>query len=288
MNDAREVSRFKLGCGNWKALPGSGVTLDAILAVATGWGETLKGVEKPWLCWNVDADWNVIQQRLVRHVGWTPVVGFDPRVGVPPLEPGAICIDFNRELQLPTMWMHFPLELIFLMCDRLAYWHADFLMRFDKIERMARQFEQLRDGEMAAVYAAQRRQYVRPTQKRYWELLGCSTRAASRSQFEQGCGWWMKFCDHPSNNFTKRLWRRAYYWDTGVGIRYWHKHCGGRVQLIPVDEIGEGHFTSIGRKDYQRRSPNNYQRNLSLELSLNNDLAVACKQLGIDRLLDTH
>lgn len=285
MHDDREISRFKLGTGNWKALPDSGVTLDEILAAAKEWGETLKGVEKPWLCWNVDPHWNVIQQRLVQHVGWTPVVGFDPRIGAPPLEPGALCIDFNRRFGLPTMYMHFPMEFIFLMCDRLAFWHSDFLMRLDKIEGIARRFEDLADGEMAAVRPGQRRTLLQPTRRRYWELLGCSTRAASRSQFEQGCGWWMKFSDHPSNGPVQRLWRGIYYWDHGVGIRYWHKHCGGRVQPIPEREVDEGHFTGIGRKDYQRLSPNNYERNMSLELSLNNDLAAACEKLGIGRLL---
>jgi hypothetical protein len=289
MSDSRKIQRFKLGNGNWAALPGSGVTLDDILGVAAGWSEALKGIEKPWLCWNVDSNWNVVQQRLVRRVGWTPVVGFDPRVGAPPLERGAICIDFNSELRLPTMWMHFPLEFIFLMCDRLAFWHADFLMRFEKLERYARQFANLSDGEMAAVEPAQGwRTLLRPAQKRYWEVLGCSTRTASRSQFEHGCGWWMKFSDHPSNSVADRQLRSAYYWDCGVGIRYWHKHCGGKVVLIPEAEIQEGHFTGIGRSNYQRRSPKNYERNLSLELSLNNDLAAACAKLGISKMLNAN
>lgn len=286
MKDIRQISRFKLGCGNWEGFRASGVALEHIYAAAEHWSSLLKGVDRPWLCWNVDPDWNVVQQRLVQHVGWTPVVGFDPRVGRPPLEPGAICIDFNQDLCLPTMWMHFPLEFMFLICDRLAYWHADFLMRFENIERFSVQFAQLADGEMFAVRPVSRwGTFLRPTHRRYWEVLGCSTRGASRSQFEQGCGWWVKFSDHPSNGIAKRMWRRMYYWDTGVGIRYWHKHCGGSVHLIPAEEIEEGHFTGIGRKDYKRRSPTNYERNLSLELSLNNDLSDACRKLGISSLL---
>lgn len=199
---------------------------------AKRWAEALEGVERQWLCWNVDPAWCVVQQKLVREVGWTPIVGFDPRVGPPPLIEGAVCIDFNAEFQLPTMWMHSPLEFIFLFCERLAFWHSALLVRRPVMRKLATQFAALPDG--AAVAAAPHEgnlAFLYPKQRRYWELIGCTTRGASRSQFEHGCGWWLDFWEHPSNTLEMRDERSRY--ESGTGIRYWHQKCGGDVRLIP-------------------------------------------------------
>src|ERR1043166_1209518 len=85
-----------IGTGNWS---GFTIGLEPVYAAAAEWKVWLAGVKKPWLCWNVHPRWSVVQQRLVKHFGWTPVVGFDPRVGPPPLEPGAILIDFNERFR---------------------------------------------------------------------------------------------------------------------------------------------------------------------------------------------
>ena len=258
-----------------------------VLEEAKRWECQLAGIELPWLCWNVDSDWCVIQQRLVREVGWTPVVGFDPRVGPPPLVSGAVLIDFNERFRLPTMWMHFPLEFIFLMCDRLAFWHADCLIRIEKMQRIAAMFAAMPDGEAAAVMPLEGwRDRFRSQFQRYWEVVGCNTRGASRSQFENGCGWWMNFAHHPSNSAQERRRReRRFYWDSGAGVRFWHNHCGGKVHLLPEREIEEGHFSAVRMGNYTRVTPKNFKRDLSRELSLNTDLARACCALGLDRLL---
>lgn len=281
-----EDFRYTVGNGNWEFFEQSGLTLEEIGAAAEEWAAALQGVERPWLCWNVDADWCIVQQRLVRSIGWTPVVGTDPRVPHPTIEAGSIFIDFNRRLRLPTMWMHFPLEFIHLFTDRLAFWHADCLLRFEKMAAMGRMFEALPDGSTAAVAPTESlhtRLFGR--QRRYWEVIGCTTRGASASAFAHGCSWWTKFSHHPSNSPEERARRSKYYWDCGAGIRYWHLHCGGKVELIPEAHIAEGHFTGIGRKDYVRASPKDHRRNLSAELSLNNDLKVCCEKLGIASLL---
>src|SRR5947209_5182610 len=109
----------RCGTGNWGASPPS---LGEMFAAAKDWADALRGIERPWLCWNVDPDWCLVQQKLVLEVGWTPIVGSDSG-NPPPLLPGAVYVDFNRRLRLPAMWMHFPLELAFLFCDRLAFWH---------------------------------------------------------------------------------------------------------------------------------------------------------------------
>jgi hypothetical protein len=278
---------YRLGTGNWKAVRDLKVPPEMLLAEADRWAGSLSGVQKPWLCWNVDKDWCLLQQRLVRSVGWTPIVGFDPRVGPPPVEPGAILIDFNATLRLPTMWMHFPMEFIFRFCDRLAYWHADCLIRPEKMRRYAEMFANLRDGEMAAVKPRESWGVrLSRTRRRYWEVLGCSTRGASRSQFENGCGWWMNFPAHPSTPPAERSLRQKYDWECGVGIWFWNHKCHGTLRAIPEGEIAEGHFTSIGRKDYKRASPKNSLRDLSRELALNNDLVAACKKLELSHLVE--
>src|SRR5450432_405277 len=96
---------------------------------------------------------------------------------------------------------------------------------------------------------------------------------------------WMNFPSHPSTPASERAARQKYHWECGVGIRYWGQKCGGTIHSIPESEIEEGHFTSIGRKDYKRASPKNSLRDLSRELSLNNDLVEACEKLGISDLL---
>jgi hypothetical protein len=287
--DPAERVRYAAGIGSWLGVHEAKLPIGVLLREASRWGERLEGIEKPWLCWNVDSDWCVVQQRLVRSVGWTPIVGFDPRVGPPPVEPGAVLIDFNEKLRLPTMWMHFPMEFIFRFCNRLAFWHADCLIREEKMRRYAEMFANLRDGEMAAVKLRKRlRTLLSPrTSRRYWEVLGCSTRGASRSQFENGCGWWIHWAWHAQGISRKERGTRLenYYWDSGGGIWFWEKQCHGKVQAIPEGEIAEGHFTGIGRKNYKRASPQNELRDLSKELSLNTDLREACVKLGIERFL---
>ena len=270
------------GNGHWEAFTQLGIEISEIERAASCWATQLVGVEKAWLCWNVEPAWCLIQQKLVREVGWTPVVGFDPRVGPPPLIDGAICIDFNAQFKLPTMWMHFPMEFIFLFCERMAFWHSDLLIRRDTMAKLAGLFAGLPDG--AAVSVAPKEgnlAFLYPKQRRYWELVGCSTRGASRSQFENGCGWWMDFWQHPSNTEKTKAERIGFYYDHGTGVRYWHRHCKGDMRLIPEKLVAEGHCTRIGKKDYKTISPNDSRRNLALDLPANFDLQLICKKLGL-------
>jgi hypothetical protein len=278
--------KYILGTGHWEAFRELKVQMEDIYTAAQKWAAALDDVKLPWLCWNVDHDWCLVQQKLIREVGWTPVVGFDPRVGPPPLIDGAICIDFNESFGLPTMWLHFPLEFIFLFCDRMAFWHADLIMRREKMQAVAKKFADLPDGTAAAVVPKEGRLAIfSPKRRRYWEVLGCSTRGSSREQFAKGCGWWMNFWMHPSTSNDMAVKRQGYYYDTGTGIRFWHKKCGGKMLLIPESYICEGHCTRIGRQNYIEASPNNFKRELSKELSLNNDLHEVCNRLGVGDLI---
>ncbi|RVT90234.1 hypothetical protein [Sphingomonas crocodyli] len=281
-----EDFRFSLGNGNWEYFARTGVSLDDIYASTADWAAALEGVDRPWLCWNVNPDWNLVQQRMVKSVGWTPVVGFDPRVGPPPVEPGSILIDFNARLKLPTMWMPFPMEFVHRFAPRMAFWHADLLIPEQKMRRIAVMFEALPDGHViAAKPDTGIRDVFNAKGRRYWDLVGCTTRAASQDAFDKGAGWWMSFANHPSNSPEQRKRRAAYFWDTGTGIHYWHKQLGGQVSTIPEAYVKDGHFTGIGQKQYHRVSPRNHKRDLTRELSLNYHLVDCCRQLGLEEYL---
>lgn len=280
-----DQTKYRIGVGNWSAFD---LEMEVIRKAAERWQGELRGVERPWICWNVDPDWCLVQQRLVTEVGWTPVIGGDPRASKPQLVKGAVLIDFNSDFHFPTMWMHFPLEFTFLFADRLAFWHSDLLVRLEKLREIAAIFASLPDGSMAATQPRRRiSQIFKKKDLRYWELIGCTTRGASRSQFENGCGWWMNFAAHPncSSNEERRR-RQALFWDHGVGIRYWAKNCGGKVVTLKEQLIAEGHCTRIGNSRYQRLSPDNATRLLPNELRHNFDLAQVCHALGLERLLE--
>ncbi|MEF7616861.1 hypothetical protein V4F39_23305 [Aquincola sp. MAHUQ-54] len=284
-----ERERMSAGIGNWEGFNASPFTYHDILSVAREWESQLAGVERPWLCWNVDAEWSLLQQRMVLEVGWTPVVGFDPRVGPPPLLPGAVLIDFNRHFGFGTMYPHFPLDFAFAWCERLAFWHADLLMPIEQMQAYARRFETLEDGAMITVEPrpSMRQRLQQPHTLRYWELLGCVTRGASRSNFDLGCGWWLCFYLHPNcPGDEERKRRTTMYWDCGVGIRYWHKALGGKLMAIPEAEVDEGHYTRMRRKNYIAASVDDWRRDLSKELSANFKLSDICSGFGLKPLYE--
>jgi len=269
--------------GNWSACV---IPVSQLLAQAERWRAALAGITHPWLCWNIDPDWCVLQQRLVQAVGWTAVVGFDPRIGAPPLEPGAVLVDFNAGLELPTMYPHFPIEFMFAFCYRIAFWHSDLLVRLPVMRNIATQFRQLKDGEIAAVpNRGGIRGLLRPWSHRYWELIACTTRGASRDQFEFGAGWWYNFCAHANFRGKKTLLGQPYYWDHGTGIMYWSRNRKRHVHEVSESLVAEGHFTSIGKRNYVRTSPNSHMRNLNTDLRANYDLGNCARQLGLEELL---
>lgn len=284
-----EKVRMYAGIGNWGGFNASPFTYHDILTVSKDWATALARVERPWLCWNVDPDWCLLQQRMVLEVGWTPVVGYDPRVGPPPVLPGAVLIDFNADFQFGTMYPHFPLDYAFAYADRLAFWHADLLMPIQQLKAYASRFEGLSDGQMIAVEPrfSVRHRILDANSMRYWELLGCTTRGASRSNFDEGCGWWQSFYLHPNCPSLQEFKKRSVlYWDCGVGIRYWHKQLGGHLVAIPEYEIAAGHFTRMRRKNYIAASVDNWSRDLSKELSVNFPLRSVCKEFGLECLYD--
>lgn len=269
------------GTGHWRFWDRP---MDEVRAAAASWAAAVKGIDRPWLCWNMNDRWCLLQQKLVAEVGWTPVVGWDPNCGGPPsqLVPGAVAIDFNAHLKLQVLYQHVPLEFVFLWADRLAFWHADVLMPRAKMKAAAQRFERLADGEMAAVLTyGGLRNIVRPKFHRYWEVLGCTTRGASQDQFDKACGWWRGFQHHPNApaDPTERERRNRFYDDHGCGVRYWQRFGGGRVQSVGERWIAKEHFSVITVKDYQRAGSK------SEEMDINFDLPAIAARLGIADLL---
>ena len=284
MSQGRTGDASQRGKGNWAEFAHP---LETIYEAAKEWESSLAGVERPWLCWNVSDRWCLLQQRLIQQIGWTPVVGFDPRCGPPQtVLPGSVVIDFNARFGFEIMFPHFPLEFAFLFTERLAFWHSDLLCRLDVMHKLKDIFNQLPDGSMAAVRdLGSRRHFYRFRHHRYWELVGCTTRGAGKSQFEHGSGWWRNFQFHPNCKDEKERRRRAkYYYDHGVNIMYWKRNYGGRVIEIPHKLVEEGHCTSINKRNYKWAQPNG-QRNQPAELDRNFDLEQVAAGLGIAHLL---
>lgn len=285
-----EVELSHVGQGNWRAFRALGVSLPDVMAVARSWSSVFAGIERPWLCWSVNDEWSIVQQRLALSVGWTPVVGFDPRSGAPQQSAkGAIVIDFNHDLCLPVLYPHFLLEFAFLFCDRLAFWHSDLLVGEERMRATAATFQALKDGQTAAVRFPQNlKSLFSRKQQRYWELVGCTTRAASRGQFEAGCGWWMDFWAHPNQPDGERV-KATRYWDHGSGILYWREHEGGKCVLLNERDFRNGHFTKIGNSNYKRfreaDSLSDARRSMAFEIRENFDLAQACRALGLQKYL---
>ncbi len=225
-----EYRRMHSGTGDWEAW---GAELGRIAAAVTDWRCQLRGIEKPWLCWNVSDRLCRIQQRLVLEFGWTPVVDGDPLAGAPTLLPGAIRFDCNRLLDLPTMWMWFPVEFVHRFTSKLAFWHSDLIVSRRDMDCLVKTFDRLDDGETAAYMP----------RVRWWSkaapcpgLAACATRGGSKDQWDHGCGWWRWFAKHP--NFQGNYQHRGDNWDHGYGIRYWAKHYGGVIRKVSVDERG--------------------------------------------------
>jgi len=274
------------GTGNWRAFNQAYQSLDPVYRAAEHWRDAVGDLNNLWLCWNVNSQWCLLQQKLVREIGWTPVVGWDPSCGSGSPDmviPEAIVIDFNDSLQLPAMFMHFPLEFAFLWSNRLAFWHSDFLLSRQQMAWATGLFESLQDGEMAAVFSyGGMRNLFRSHLHRYFELLGCTTRSASRDQFEKGCGWWRLF-DHHVNTPAdprERLARHKVCWEHGMGIRYWEKHYGGVVHTISERKVASSHFSVNTVKNYQKG------KDKSDEMELNFDLGAITRNLDIYDLLE--
>lgn len=131
-------TEYRRGMGSWEIW---GDDVEPIFRSAEKWTNAFVRVPLPWLCWNVDSDWCFLQQRLFKNACWTPVAGFDPRVGwLEHVVPGAVVVDFNADLQLPVMYPHFPLEFAFLFVDRIAFLHSDLLLPEPKTREMAKLF----------------------------------------------------------------------------------------------------------------------------------------------------
>lgn len=292
-NELRLRNRF--GNANWRAFQAlklqydnTNINVERLLKLAENWKKELDGIEYPWLVWSVDDDWSYIQQKLVSSVGWTPIVGYNPRTGIPKkLIKESILLDFNKNLNLPILYMHFPIDFIFKFCPRLAFWHSDLLIRPEKMGYLSDLFMSLPDGEIAMTNTTKiknkilQKLFFRPV--RLFELAGCITNSASRNIYEHGCSIWQGWAFHPNcpneNEFNIRVNK---YWDHGSGILYWQKRYGGKVHIIEESYLDEGHFSRTSKNDFKVISPNNESRNTGQDLKQNYNVYDLARSLGID------
>jgi hypothetical protein len=285
MSWALSASEGIIGTGNWRVFPKT--LLPLVFDAAADWRADLEGVEKPWLCWCIEEDWCLVQQKLVAAAGWTPVVGTDGSVGVPRLIKEAVLVDFNRRLQLPTMWMHFPLEFAFCFSRRMAFWHSDVLPPVPLMCRIGNEFESITDGQFIGV----RREKVGIGQlvkrlikrkplfyRRWFEVIGCTTAGASASQFENGCGWWR----YPQLHPNARDWvQSAYPREHGVGIWFWEQHCKGQARELSI-EIDAYHYSTNKQRYIRRRgSDGRIEDSKRAELQRSFSLDGIVKDLGL-------
>ena len=250
----RKWPHERSGIGTWARFPNDRV--GEIYEAARSWKRSLAGIERPWLVWCTDEDWCLVQQQLVVGAGWTPVVGSDGTCPRPRLVDNAVFVEFNRELQLPVMWMHFPLEWVHLFCDRLAFWHSDLLPPKSVMKQIAEQFDSIRPNELIGVrddpsLGRMIRRFVRGPRRwsyinarRWFELIGCTTAGACESQFRSGCGWWRLPQFHP--NCTDRVRNANPHSEHGNGIWFWEKYFGGLTRELSVD-VNPYHYNDQNR-----------------------------------------
>ena len=271
----------RVGAGNWDAFPFE--RLPEIHRAAEQWAKNLKGIEKPWLCWCISNQWCVLQQRLVQYVGWTPVVGHDTNIENPTILPGSMCVNFNEGLNLPRLLMYFVLEWIFLFTDRLAFWHADFLLSKRDMTRAAKCFEDLGQGELAMPWSSTRPimrslARFRPINNlnRIFEVIGCNTREASLQQYKEGLGFWRHVEKHPNNT---SLTDDFPYWEHSVGVSLWARRHPEKHKLPGVD-TKTGHANSWRVPGLRETTPKQQL------LEQYESIRVYAKKLGIEDLLD--
>ncbi len=282
MSDER--AQFLFGRGGWPAFHRIDYDIENLFKAAEQWQKDLEGLDKAWLVWNAHDDWCVVQQKMIERAGWTPLVGCDPRIGKPSsLSKNAIFYDFNKTLQLPFLHPIFVLEFVFLFIDKLAFWHSDLLLPDEKMLKLAQTFDQLQDGQTCAVKHWHRKRFWRKPQ-RAWELVGCTTRSASKHQFEVGAGWWSNIHAHINcQSEAEAMFRKEKVnWDHGAGIKYWKDKYKGDLKYIPLEYVEKGHFSPTSHPNLFVRKKHDIGRNLQEQLDSQSGVELACEKVGID------
>lgn len=279
--DPRQV--WQLGNGVWTTFNSFEGSLGDIEIAAEDWLKQLNGVTCGWLVWNAHPEWCYAQQRMVDNLGWTPIVGGDPRLPKPPMIDSAVFVDFNRVLKLPYMGPMFPVEFAFMWISKICFFHSDLLLTDKSLRSISNIFETLKKGGTCAVSTFRFGKFWKRA-PRAWELIGCTTAGASRNQFHFGAGWWCKISDHPNcPSDVERKKRAELYWDHGAGVLYWKRKYGGNLTLIPLRKVAYGHFSPASKKQqYKRLSNDDKGRILKQQLDANISLESACQELGLD------
>ena len=92
------------------------------------------------------------------------------------------------------------------------------------MQYLAEMFRPLKDGEIVITKPTENRfvntiTFWRRDQRRFWELGGCNTAAASRNIFDHGCSMWQGWSFHPNCPDAKEFDRHlSRYWDHSAGL----------------------------------------------------------------------
>jgi hypothetical protein len=124
---------------------------------------------------------------------------------------------------------------VFGWAERLAFWHADVLLPRPAMRDYALRFEHVHGPMTCAAFSPRNRLKPRTwnNNDRWFEVIGCTTREASRSQWDCGGGWWRHFQNHPHCPIVPDVHR--YSWDHGGGIRFWEEAHGGKTHKLRFD-----------------------------------------------------
>jgi hypothetical protein len=149
--------------------------------------------------------------------------------------------------------------------------------------KAARCFENLRQGEFAMPWSTPNAIMrlaapFRPITNvnRIFEVLGCTTREASRQQFKEGLGYWRHVEKHPNNTRYKDGYP---HWEHSVGVSLWAKKHPERLKLPGVD-IKTGHANSWTLPGLRETTPKQQL------LEEHENIRSYAKKLGIEGLLD--
>jgi len=211
------------------------------------------------------------------------VVGNDTNIESPVVLPGSVYVNFNEGLNLPRLLGPFVLEWIFLFADKLAFWHADFLLSKRDMIKAATCFEDLRQGEIAMPWSNMRpimRSLARfrpiNNSNRLFEVIGCNTREASRQQYAEGLGFWRGLEKHPNNTSFAADFP---HWEHSVGISLWIRRHPNQHKLPGVD-IRTGHANSWNLAGLRETTPKQQL------LEQHENIRRYAAKLGIEDLLD--
>ena len=64
-----DIEPAQFSQGQWPALRPLNIGLEELMDITAKWGRQIKLVGRSWLCWNVNDDWCLLQQKPITEAG---------------------------------------------------------------------------------------------------------------------------------------------------------------------------------------------------------------------------